>query len=150
MRKSEMTDNQIQERTMVVQLLAQAGWNESAENRNFDKGRWVNYEARMEYRSSEMDLAVEYRANDELISTRRLDLLIYGRAGEGIELMIYPDGSVEKLLRTIISFQDVISTNNYKQHVRNVLHLCPSTYVYREDVEDNHGVVKLVDDNIGG
>lgn len=51
MRKTEMTEKQLQERTTVIEMLTTAGWTGPLEADRFERGRLCDPETRMKYQS---------------------------------------------------------------------------------------------------
>lgn len=140
MRKSEMTEKQLQERRKFIDILVVAGWEETIKNKLFERGLWLNEEASMEYHSQDMSLAVGYSGNKDVIY-----LSIENALGIGVSLTIYFEDKLTQLLDAIISFQDKITSANYKMCIRKILQICPLTYA---DL-DEEGVMLLLVDNGG-
>lgn len=116
MRKTEMTEKQLQDRSLIIKTLAAAGWEEVTDNEVFEKGLWCDPEAAMEYENKTMSIELEYDAKDNSIY-----ISIYEFSGKGIDLTIYYQDKLEEILKTIISFQNEISSENYRYHIRKVL-----------------------------
>jgi hypothetical protein len=136
MRKTEMTEKQLQERTTVIEMLTTAGWTGLLEDDLFERGRLCDPEARMEYQNETVSLEVDY-----LAETPSIMLSVYGSQGESMNLSIDYEDKLQEILTAIISFQDSISPQNFKEPLRKLLKVCPSTtYIERED-----GFVKLID-----
>lgn len=111
-----MTEKQLQERSVIIKTLAVAGWEEVTDNEVFEKGLWCDPEAAMEYENKTMSVELEYDAKDHSIY-----LSIYEFSGKGIDITIYYQDKLEEILKKIISFQDEISSENYKNHIRKIL-----------------------------
>lgn len=121
-KKSEMSQQQLEERETVVERLTRAGWEATAFNRLFDKGKSTRYEASMEYKGR-MDLTVTYEA-----SKRVIDVGLYTRSGSGVDLVIQFKDKLRELLDYLISIQDTVDAKNYKDHIRQLLRICPEIY----------------------
>jgi hypothetical protein len=137
MRRSEMSTEQLAERDRIVNLLSAAGWKASDQQKRFDNGVWTYYEVVMEYRGP-MRLRMSYHA-----AKRTLHLTLEASDGKGVGLRISCPDKLDRLLDTIIGFQDRVSGLNYKDHVRSIVRLCPETYAaVGPEGED---MVRLVD-----
>jgi hypothetical protein len=136
MRKSEMTKEQLQERSAITASLAAAGWSGPLEEESFAQNLWLDPEASMEYENDSMLLDLEYNAEKKSVY-----FTISAHTGESIQLVIEYGKKLDELLQTVIDFQDEISPNNYRQFLRRILKVCPST---RVDTGDE--TLELVDD----
>ena len=138
MRKREMTQEQLRERAIIVDTLTTAGWKGTVFNLLFERGKPVKYEASMEYQGKRMNLTLNYEAKIHVVV-----LGIYERSGRGIDLVIHFDDKLEKLLSTIISFQDAISATNYKESIRQIMKVCPSVDAVL--LEQGEQIVPIID-----
>jgi hypothetical protein len=136
MRKSEMSEKQLHDRSTVIQILVGAGWRGSVDVEMFEKGRLCDPEARMKYESKMLSLEVDYLAESQLIM-----LSISKRSGERMDIAVYFQDQLEEILEAIISFQDSISLDNYKENIKKILQICPDN-VYMAKGEK---FVKLTD-----
>jgi len=138
MRKTEMTEKQLQERTTVIEMLTTSGWTGPLEADRFERGRLCDPETRMKYQSETVSLEVDY-----LAETPSIMLSVYATQGESMDLSIDYEDRLQEILAPIISFQDSISSENFKEPLRKLLQLCPSTtYLGRGDE-----FIKLIDED---
>ncbi len=128
MRKKEMTPQQLQERTLIVESLLAAGWKASSnENEMFDKGLWVLREAVMQYTEPEVSLSVFYRTDEGFI------YLSFEMPDESmIELKIDVSTCLRELIAVITSFQNKLTQLNYKQHIHSIIAVSENIYVMDE------------------
>jgi len=140
MRKSEMTERQLNERKLVIEKLARAGWKGSDKNKLFDQNLSFQEEAVMEYRNPNMGITVSYSASDESIYINLEEL-----TGANVNLTIPFGDKLDELLKTITDFQDKIDSKNYRENIRTILR--KKIPVYVED--DENGPKKLIDDGKG-
>jgi hypothetical protein len=124
MRKTEMSKGQAAARKLVADTLKAAGWSGTTMNRQFEEGLWTNYEASFEHDGAGgMTLTLNYNAKQS-----RLELSLYGRSGKGLDLVIECGEKWREVLEVIVGFQDEVSAKNYKQHVRELVAVCPDTF----------------------
>lgn len=135
-----MTTKQLKERSTIVDMLLTSEWNGSVDFEMFEKGRLCDPEVRMEYQNNKnMNLELDYIAKSNLIM-----FSIYGKTGETIDIAIYFEDKLQELLETIISFQDEISSINYKKCLKKIIKIFPSnTYIARGE-----GFVQLTDKGV--
>jgi hypothetical protein len=121
-------------------MLFNSGWEGPVDAEMFEKGRLCDPEARMEYQNNKkMNLELDYLAESHLIM-----LSIYGKFGESMDIGIYFEDKLQELIEIIISFQDEISSSNYKEYLRKILKIFPSnTYIARGE-----GFVQLTDKEV--
>ncbi len=129
MPKKEITEKELEEQSTIIQRLTDAGWNQTERGTVFKT-------ANMEYQNKTMQLEVDYGYEKDSFY-----FLLYDHEGKGVDLIIYFEDKLQQLLDTIISFQDEISPNNYREHIRKILSVCSSTYL---DTGDEP--VPLIDD----
>lgn len=124
MRKTEMSKEQLKARKLVADTLKAAGWSGTMMNRQFEEGMWTNYEAGFEHEGAGgMTLTLNYNAKES-----RLELALYGRSGKGLDLLIKCEDKWPEVLQLVVGFQDDISTKNYKQHLKELVAVCPDTF----------------------
>src|SRR5512147_1957439 len=98
MRKSEMTEQQLQERTTTIQLLSRAKWSDLSTGNWFERNMDFEPEASMEYHGKFLGLQVDYVAkNHSLIFS------LQNRDGSSIEFDLYFENALKKILESIIS-----------------------------------------------
>jgi hypothetical protein len=120
---SEEKKRQMQEQSVIIQMLTSAGWKKTG------RGELSNV-ANLEYQNKMMDLEVDYHDEDGSIY-----LSMYDHDENGIELIIYFHDKLGELLSVISSFQDEISSTNYKDYLEKILTVCPCTYL---DTDGEH------------
>jgi len=135
-----MTERQLNERKLVIEKLARAGWKGSDKNKLFDQNLSFQEEAVMEYRNPNMGITVSYSASDESIYINLEEL-----TGANVNLTIPFGDKLDELLKTITDFQDKIDSKNYRENIRTILR--KKIPVYVED--DENGPKKLIDDGKG-
>jgi hypothetical protein len=140
MRKDRLTLEQSNERAHVVQRLSAAGWQEQDEWHGLEQGHDVPHEAKLTY-AGPMTLEVKYQA-----PMRTLDLWV-GSLGflQGRRLRMKCPESLPQLLDVIVGFQDRISAETFREHVRSILQVCPDTYAM-VGAEDEERFVRVVDE----
>jgi hypothetical protein len=124
MRKNDMTQQQLEERETIAKMLSNAGWDGPLEEALFEEGRWCDPEASMMYENENMQIELEYRADEKLI-----DLTLISNLEEGLAISIYYGNKIKELINTIIGFQSVITESNYKVHLRDIVKICPESYL---------------------
>jgi hypothetical protein len=127
MRKAEMTDNQLQNRTTIIEVLSHAGWIGRETNKLFEEGWWFDAEAVMDYQSNEVGLILQYCAEDNSI-----DFSI-NEGSKGLDFIIKIKDNLSEILSIIISFQESISLKNYKQYIRKILNTGQMVYIILND-----------------
>jgi len=144
MRKDQLTPEQAHERALVVQRLVAAGWKDEDEAQAFDQGHDLPYEAQLSHVGA-MTLEVKY-----LAPQRAIDLWL-GSLGflEGRRLRLKCPEELSRLLEVIVGFQDHISPDTFREHVRPLLRLCPETYAVVGG-EDEERLVRVVDEKEKG
>lgn len=141
MQKDELTDRQLQNREMIVERLTSAGWKGTASNRLFDKGKSARCEARMTFKNSTMKLTVTYFADKELVYFGLYDTL-----GKGVSIATNFENMLEEWLDLIISFQNELSSDNYKYYIEKIVKKFPSVFVEIEE-EGELTLIPLLLDN---
>jgi hypothetical protein len=127
MRKTEMNEKQLLERTKLIETLSESGWLGRKMNELFDRDFWVHSESIMDYHNGKADLILQYYVEKEKISfsidepSRRLDFVI--KFGD----------KLQQVLDTIVSFQYQISVDNFKEHMRKFWQFRLSTYILVND-----------------
>jgi hypothetical protein len=129
MPKKKITEKELDEQSTIIQRLTGAGWKQTERGTVFKT-------ANMEYQNKTMQLEVDYGYEKDSFY-----FSLYDHEGKGIDLIIYFEDKLKQLLDTVISFQDEISPNNYREYIRRILSVCSSTYL---DMGDE--TVPLVDD----
>jgi len=123
MKKSEMNEGQLRDRTHFVEALTKAGWRGSLFNEQFDEGLWVSPEASMEFSSSTISLRFDFVAKDP-----RLILYIDSPEGKELGLIFRCLERMEALLMAVIGMQDSIAPSNIKEKTPQLLEACPKLF----------------------
>lgn len=127
MRKNEMTPKQLQDREVIVSTLTQAGWKGTASNRLFEQGKPARAEARMVYQNRSVKLTATYFASKEMVYFG-----IYEPSGRGVSIASCFNGNLPPMLEKMTTFQDSISSENYKDYIRKIMRMMPESYVERD------------------
>lgn len=123
MKKSEMSQAQLRDRTGFVDALTKAKWRGTLFNEQFEEGLWVSPEASMEFSSSTISLRFDFVAEDP-----RLILYIDSPDGKELGLVFRCLDRVEALLKAVIGMQDSISPSNIKEKTPELLAACPKMF----------------------
>lgn len=121
-----------QANSVIIARLINEGWTTSQFGKTF-------HTASLQYSNGKVRLELEYQKNDESVFLRIVD-----RIGRDIGITIRFGDKLDQILEQIISVQDAISTVNYKNQIRKILRICPSTYL---DVDGK--LVPLADEENG-
>jgi hypothetical protein len=128
MKKQEMSAVQLGRRTLVVERLAAAGWSPSSSAHElFDHGLWVTFEVEMEHQGH-VRLGVMYRTDQEA-----LWLQLAMPDGSEVELKVEVGEELSALLDVIVRFQDTITPDDYRTHIRSILAVCPKVHAVTPD-----------------
>jgi len=126
MRRSELTGDQLAQRTAVVESLAAAGWGAGGlpYNEWFELGRWVAYEAGLRYRNAHgVWLSAHYNAGKQA-----LHLSIEDETEGMIGLVFELDDRHQTLLDVLVAVQDRLSPRDYKDSIRRLMACSPASY----------------------
>ncbi len=123
MRKTEMNEEQLKDRSFFVDKLGSAGWRGSNFNRNFDEGLWSSPEASMTYSNGTISLRL-----DSLFDDPRQILYIESRAGKSLGLVFKCPDRLNALLQAIVGMQDSIAPDNIKDKAEELLAVCPNMF----------------------
>ncbi len=139
MRKSEMTVQQLEERQLIIDKLTSAKWQDLSVGDWFEQNLWAKFEATMGFKNNGVSLEIDFNSEQQYIR-----FIIQNLLSEFIMLIIYYQDKLEKLLETIVSFQDKITESTFEQYVREILRVCPTTtYASIDDDTD----AQLVDED---
>jgi len=138
-----MSTEQINNRSIIRNVLLNSGWVENENQRWFDEDGFVYYEASVYYNNIDMSISVNYKADKEVMY-----LSIGDRLNNGLDLVIKFDDNLDRLLKAVVSFQDIISSSNYKEHISKILKITPDVYTSVD--EDGEELVRVLDnaDNV--
>ena len=123
MRKSEMSAEQLRQRTSFVTTLEKAGWSGSNFNRNFDAGLWDSPEASMTYSNRELTLRLDLVFKDP-----RMILYLDAKSGKSLGLVFKCEDRQKELLETIVGMQNGIASDNLKESTEELLAVCPNIF----------------------
>jgi hypothetical protein len=123
MRKSEMNDKQLKERSFLVNTLSDAGWRGSNFNRDFDEGLWSSPEASMTYSNPTVSLRLDMSFDDP-----RQTLYIESSDGKSLGLVFKCPDRLNALMQAIIGMQDAIAPGNIKEKAEELLAVCPNMF----------------------
>jgi hypothetical protein len=123
MRKSEMTDEQVKNRSFFVDTLAKAGWQGSNFNQKFDRGLWASPEASMEYSNPAMDLRLDFVFEDP-----RIILYLDSKEGRTLGLVFKCEDRLKPLLDAVVGMQNTIGPGNIKAKSEDLLAACPKMF----------------------
>jgi hypothetical protein len=123
MRKSEMTEDQLRQRSLFVETLAAAGWRGTNFNRNFDQGLSSSPEASMTYANPRVSLRLDMAFADP-----RVILYVDAKSGKSLGLVFKCTARFESLLRVMTDMQDRIGPDNVKDEREHLLAVCPEMF----------------------
>jgi hypothetical protein len=123
MRKAEMNEKQLKERITVIHTLAANGWNGRKTNQLIDEGYWFDAEAVMDYQNDGIELVIQYCAEDNSV-----DFSI-NQDSDSLDFVIKFESKIKEVLDNIVGFQNKISLRNYKTYIREIIKICPLTYI---------------------
>jgi hypothetical protein len=129
MRRSEMSEPQLQVRDSIVQRLERAGWTSTHNHRLFDDGLWMPYVVEMEHRAPQ-GLLLQLRLD---IAKERIHLAILRNAFQGETLYIDYAACLEALLAVVVRHQETITQANFRDFVRELVRACPETYAAEDE-----------------
>lgn len=122
-KKSQMTERQLSDRTLFVKTLANAGWRGTLFNEHFDSGLSGSPEASMEYSSKAMELRFDFEAKDP-----RLILYLDSPEGKSLGLVFRCPDQLDALLQAVIGIQDSVTAANIKKKSEELLSACPEMF----------------------
>src|SRR3954453_7811587 len=133
---ADLNDQQRSDREAVVETLERAGWEGTINQQIVDQGMPFEFQASLEYDGNEqMSLMAQYDAEEPA-----LELTIEAPRGE-LVLSIEPGGKLQQLLDLIVSFQDKISPDNFREYIDKILDVAPEVFVDRGE-DGMHPLVK--------
>lgn len=136
-----MNNKQINERQLVVNLLGEAGWIETEHSKKFETEFWLYKEAVLDYDNTSMKMTVEYCAENEDLTYMMTDV-----TNMGIILRIVYGDKLAEILNLIVSFQNAITSDNYKRYIKKLINVSPKVSL---DLGEEGGLTELVDDTNG-
>ena len=115
-----MSNDQEQQRAaaaLIIKTLTDAGWKKTVKGEALGK-------ADMQYDNGSVTLEVEQASDPGW-----LDLSVFDRSEDGSDFSLNCSGKLNEVLATIISFQDKVSFDDYKQYLTQLLQVCSEIYV---------------------
>jgi len=123
---ADLNDQQRSDRDAVVETLERAGWEGTINQQIVDQGMPFEFQASLEYDgNADMSLMAQYDAEEPA-----LELSLEATRGE-VVLSISPGSKLQQLLDLIVSFQDEISSDNFREYVDKILDVAPEVFVDR-------------------
>jgi hypothetical protein len=123
MEKSEMSEQQLRQRSMFVDSLTAAGWRGLNFNEKFEHGLWVSPEASMEYSNATMALRLDQHFQDP-----RVILYLDSPDGKSLGLVFKCSDRLKPLLDAVIEMQDTLSPASIKEKSEQLLAACPQMF----------------------
>ncbi|MEA2894736.1 MAG: hypothetical protein QOJ84_351 [Bradyrhizobium sp.] len=123
MRKKEMNEEQLRQRSLFVDSLANAGWRGSNFNHNFDEGLWSSPEASMTYSNRQMSLRLDLSFEDP-----RMIFYLGSKSGKSLGLVFKCGDRQKSLLDAVIGMQDSIGPDSIKDKSEDLLAICPNMF----------------------
>jgi hypothetical protein len=102
---------------LLVKTLAGAGWKKTYRGEKLNKPE-------MEFNNGEVTLQIGTRPDPGWIT-----LAIFDEPEEGSDFALECPDNLADVLKTVISHQDKISFDDYKQFLSALVQVCPKTYV---------------------
>jgi hypothetical protein len=115
---------------LLVKTLADAGWKKTFRGEKLNKPE-------MEFNNGKVTLQIGTRPNPGWMT-----LGIFDTPEEGSDFALECPDKLADVLKTVISFQNKISFDDYKQYLSELVQVCPKTYV---DTGDD--LVPLLDED---
>ena len=134
---ADLNDQQRSDREAVVETLERAGWEERSTSRSSIRGS-IEFQASLEYDGNRRDVAhgpVRRGGAGAGAQPRGA-----ARRGRALDLA---GGKLQQLLDLIVSFQDEISSENFREYVDKILDVVPEVFVDRGE----DGMQPLVKDD---
>jgi hypothetical protein len=115
---------------LLVKTLTDAGWKKTHRGEKLGK-------AEMEFNNGEVTLQIGARSEPGWIT-----FAIFDEPEEGSDFALECPDKLADVLKTVISFQNKISFDDYKPYLSELVRVCPKTFV---DTGDD--LVPLIDDD---
>jgi hypothetical protein len=123
MEKSEMSEEQLRQRSVFIESLSAAGWRGLNFNQKFEQGLWTSPEASMEYSNGPITLRL-----DQLFEDPRVILYLDSQEGKSLGLVFKCADRLKPLLDAVIEMQDTVSAANIKEKSERLLAACPKMF----------------------
>src|SRR5579859_6110122 len=119
MRKAEMTAGQRSARDLMSAVLTANGW-DGSQNEGFEEGLWKYFEADFDRRNARgTRLHWRYEAQNAVV------YLVLHLPGGVVGLHLQFGDRLQDVLNTLISFQDTIDADNFRDCVQALVRVCP-------------------------
>jgi hypothetical protein len=105
----------------LVDRLEQAGWQGAEESREYDP-------ASMRYSNGRFFLEVQAEPGEHELVVELSD-----RHAHGVTLYVVYDDSLDAFLDALVVSQDEIDAENFRDHVRTWLRVCPRIYTQQDE-----------------
>ncbi|MDY0094760.1 MAG: hypothetical protein RBT80_18860 [Candidatus Vecturithrix sp.] len=115
------------DKDIIIATLGAAGWQKT------DKAKVVSM-AEMQYDNGQMHLEIEHDPQDDSVIFR-----MFGPHGELFFVAYYTE-QLTAWLQALIAIQDALNEQNYQEHIRQLLPICPLF------VDTGEDLVPLLDD----
>jgi hypothetical protein len=102
---------------LLVKTLSDAGWKKTLRGEKLGKPE-------MEFNNGHVTLQIGTRPEPGWIT-----FAIFDSPGEGSDFALECPDKLADVLKTVISFQNKISFDDYKQYLSQLVQVCPKTYV---------------------
>lgn len=137
MRKSEMTQTQLEQRRLIVNELTATGWTPTVQEELFERDYWNQFEASFEFES-----ATRYLGCDVAMEEEAVYLKISNKQDQFAYLMIKYEDKLQELLSKIVSLSTSEEPLRVKDEIFALVALFPKTYICKDDefyliVDDN-------------
>jgi hypothetical protein len=120
MRKSQLSEWQLESRNLFVSRLGATGWDTRGWEILFAGDNELSPEAQAEYQNLSFNLRCSYFVADEYLLLEAVE-----KVGElALALRLYHSGDVQGILNAIIEWQDRLSDDNYPKFIDAVKPLC--------------------------
>lgn len=126
---STLSDSEREMREQMINFLVSDGWTPTEEHVYFENGNESDYSVSLTYTNDTAELLLELYAEDSSVEFR------VRVGGKELPLIIHPESKLMSLLERINSARDLISKNNFRDTVREILEICPVVYIDKEDGE---------------
>lgn len=126
MLKTEMTQQQLKNRSLFLGKLREAGWKvNKGWELLFEQGHSVTPEAQTEYQNPMFELRLSYCVER--------DYILWECVGRNnpivLSLRFYLQEKLDIILDTIVEVQDTVSPDNFTDFVKKMVHLCDTVLI---------------------
>ncbi|MCI5059164.1 MAG: hypothetical protein MRY83_23830 [Flavobacteriales bacterium] len=127
MRKSEMNEDQLNFRVVIVELMKNHGWVDLTENNWFDEDLWADREICMELSMKNSKLLFEFSFEDGIT-----DLSVEKDVYEGVGIY-FKDTDPHALAEYLVKHSEDFGLSNYKKGINKLIAHFPEAYYFDED-----------------